>query len=68
MKKIIIILFLLLSSVAYSQKNYICAGPAGCLPIDMKANGTNIFSSKEECMYKCKKPVKDLEDYLENYL
>jgi hypothetical protein len=40
-------------------KNYICAGPSGCLPIDMKANGKNIFSSVEECMYKCKKPVQN---------
>ena len=33
-----------------------CTGPSGCIPTDMKENGINVFSTLEECMYKCKKP------------
>jgi len=37
-------------------KNFMCTGPAGCIPTDMKENGKNVFSTLEECMYKCKNP------------
>jgi hypothetical protein len=32
-----------------------CTGPLGCIPTDMKENGKNVFSTLEECNYKCKK-------------